>query len=103
MPRSSRGATCRVAARHRTASLRSDPAGGDPGGTPMWLLGRVRPAELPAVGRPPEGDPNGRSGRSSTLALLRPGVLLALRFLALSLHARLLVVLASASLGEDAA
>jgi hypothetical protein len=30
------------------------------------------------------------------------GVLLALRFLALALHARLLVVLASASLGEDA-
>src|SRR5204863_1707434 len=33
---------------------------------------------------------------------LRPGVLLALRFLALALHARLLVMLASASLGEDA-
>src|SRR4029077_12771562 len=38
-------------------------------------------------------------GRS---AGLRPGVLLALRFLALPLHARLLVVLAPASLGEDA-
>src|SRR2546423_2109627 len=37
------------------------------------------------------------------LALLRAGVLLALRFLALPLHARLLVVLASASLGEDPA
>src|SRR4051812_33012436 len=37
------------------------------------------------------------------LALLRAGVLLALRFLALPLHARLLVVLAPASLGEDAA
>src|SRR4051794_30623513 len=36
------------------------------------------------------------------LALLRAGVLLALRFLALPLHARLLVVLAAASLGEDA-
>src|SRR4051795_4955792 len=33
---------------------------------------------------------------------LRSGVLLALRFLALALHARLLVVLAAASLGEDA-
>src|SRR3954466_11220204 len=37
------------------------------------------------------------------LALLRAGVLLALRFLALPLHARLLVVLATASLGEDPA
>src|SRR4051812_23549554 len=37
------------------------------------------------------------------LALLRAGVLLALRFLALPLHARLLVMLAAASLGEDAA
>src|SRR3954464_12421157 len=37
------------------------------------------------------------------LALLRAGVLLALRFLALPLHARLLVVLASTSLGEDPA
>src|SRR5262245_9048874 len=36
------------------------------------------------------------------LALGRPCVLLALRFLALPLHARLLVVLAPASLGEDA-
>src|SRR5439155_25525760 len=36
------------------------------------------------------------------LALRRPCVLLALRFLALPLHARLLVVLAPASLGEDA-
>src|ERR1051325_6497660 len=36
-------------------------------------------------------------------ALLRAGVLLALRFLALPLHARLLVVLAPASLGENAA
>src|SRR5580765_2180126 len=36
------------------------------------------------------------------LALRRPCVLLALRFLPLPLHARLLVVLASASLGEDA-
>src|SRR5436190_4064439 len=33
---------------------------------------------------------------------LRPGVLLALRFLALALHARLLVMLAATSLGEDA-
>src|SRR4051794_13486893 len=37
------------------------------------------------------------------LALLCAGVLLALRFLALPLHARLLVVLATASLGEDPA
>src|SRR3954466_2581805 len=37
------------------------------------------------------------------LALLRAGVLLALRFLALPLHARLLVVLAATSLGEDPA
>src|SRR5512135_3460284 len=35
-------------------------------------------------------------------ALRRPRVLLALGFLALALHARLLVVLAAASLGEDA-
>src|SRR3954468_50813 len=37
------------------------------------------------------------------LALLRAGVLLALRFLALPLHRRLLVVLTTASLGEDPA
>src|SRR5918911_3576563 len=50
---------------------------------------------------PRAGAPRAQSG--GCLALLRPGVLLALRFLALPLHARLLVVLASASLGEDAA
>ena len=44
--------------------------------------------------------PDGRPARS---ALLRAGVLLALRFLALPLHARLLVVLATASLRENAA
>src|SRR5829696_10567093 len=44
----------------------------------------------------------GRSRPSSRSALRRPCVLLALRFLALPLHARLLVVLATASLGEDA-
>src|SRR5204862_3782627 len=45
-----------------------------------------------------------RRGASPVLgsALRRPCVLLALRFLALPLHARLLVVLAPASLGEDA-
>src|SRR6185503_13860796 len=42
----------------------------------------------------------GRDRRGLTLR--RPCVLLALRFLALPLHARLLVVLATASLGEDA-
>src|SRR4029078_8925284 len=41
-------------------------------------------------------------GRQLRSALRRPCVLLALRFLALPLHARLLVVLAAASLGEDA-
>src|SRR5215208_2941003 len=40
--------------------------------------------------------------RPNRLAQLLAGVLLALRFLALPLHARLLVMLASASLGEDA-
>src|SRR5690349_21103370 len=44
----------------------------------------------------------GRSRPSARSALRRSRVLLALRFLALPLHARLLVVLASASLGEDA-
>src|SRR6478736_1144545 len=44
----------------------------------------------------------GRSRPSAVSALRRPCVLLALRFLALPLHARLLVVLAPASLGEDA-
>src|SRR5688500_13938296 len=38
---------------------------------------------------------------ASRSALLRAGVLLALGFLALALHARLLVVLATASLRED--
>src|SRR5438552_3602525 len=42
-------------------------------------------------------------GQPGGLGLRRPGVLLALRFLALALDARLLVVLATASLGEDAA
>src|SRR5215208_4274399 len=41
--------------------------------------------------------------RPNRLAQLLSGVLLALRFLALPLHARLLVMLASASLGEDSA
>src|SRR6186997_192555 len=42
-------------------------------------------------------------GVETTPALTLSGGLLALRFLALALHARLLVVLTSASLGEDAA
>src|SRR5215210_2400766 len=48
---------------------------------------------------------DGTSGETPAgcLALLRAGVLLALRFLALPLHARLLVVLAPASLGEHPA
>ena len=51
-------------------------------------------------GRVALGSPGSSAlGRS---ALRRPCVLLALRFLALPLHARLFVVLASASLGEDA-
>src|SRR4026208_170426 len=45
---------------------------------------------------------SGRARPSGRSALVRPCVLLALRFLALPLHARLLVVLAAASLGEDA-
>src|SRR5206468_10012223 len=45
----------------------------------------------------------GRVDGSFGSAGLRSGVLLALGFLALALHARLLVVLAPASLGEDAA
>src|SRR3982751_965417 len=44
-----------------------------------------------------------RAGPWGCLAYLRAGVLLALRFLALPLHARLLVVLAATSLGEDPA
>src|SRR4051794_19996934 len=44
----------------------------------------------------------GRSRPSARSALRRSRVLLALRFLALPLHARLLVVLAAAGLGEDA-
>src|SRR6185369_17253501 len=44
----------------------------------------------------------GRSRPSARSALRRSRVLFALRFLALPLHARLLVVLATAGLGEDA-
>src|SRR5215831_4215490 len=64
---------------------------------------------------PGQRSTRGRPGRAGLLGLatddrvvdvasagLRPGVLLALGFLALALHARLLVVLAAASLGEDA-
>src|SRR3990167_9481179 len=54
---------------------------------PLWTSGR-----LLTFGR---SQPSGRS------ALRRSGVLLALGFLALALHAGLLVVLAAASLGED--
>src|SRR3970282_1185984 len=43
----------------------------------------------------------GRSQPSGRSALRRSGVLLALGFLALALHAGLLVVLAAASLGKD--
>src|SRR3954469_13026855 len=50
----------------------------------------------------PRGTGGWRSGRARS-ADLRSGVLLALRFLALALHGGLLVVLAAASLGEDAA
>src|SRR4051794_17915104 len=50
----------------------------------------------------PRGTGGWRSGRARS-ADLRSGVLLALRFLALALHRWLLVVLAPASLGEDAA
>src|SRR3954453_13738657 len=69
--------------------------------TGIGTFGRGRPglACLPGTSlrwrAPPKPTPAG-------LALRRPCVLLALRFLALPLHARLLVVLASASLGEDA-
>src|SRR5436853_477448 len=55
-----------------------------------------------AVMAPREGAHLARGPRGC-LALRRAGVLLALRFLALPLHARLLVVLAAASLGEDPA
>src|SRR5512146_2271392 len=48
------------------------------------------------------GSAPGVDPRRSISALGRPRVLLALRFLALALHAWLLVVLASARLGEDA-
>src|SRR5258706_11500607 len=46
--------------------------------------------------------PGARVERAFSSADRGSGVLLALRFLALALHARLLVVLATASLGEDA-
>src|SRR4051794_5311666 len=48
------------------------------------------------------GNAAGLGTRGPASADRRSGVLLALRFLALPLHARLLVVLATASLGEDA-
>src|SRR3954449_8817007 len=56
----------------------------------------------------PRGDRSRSPGRAIRRvavrsALRRTRVLLALRFLALPLHARLLVMLAAASLGEDAA
>src|SRR5215212_6722332 len=72
-------------------------SGGSPGN--RWGWRAVRSVWLDRVG----GDHGiGRSPPSSRSALRRPCVLLALRFLALPLHARLLVVLAAASLGEDA-
>src|SRR5688572_4249832 len=59
--------------------------------TGSWHLGRCSPA----------GDAGGTD--LSRSACLRSGVLLALCFLALALDARLLVMLASASLREDSA
>ena len=52
----------RVASQHVTGPHRCGQilAGGDPGGTPMWLLGRVRPAELS------RGRDDRRSGSEST-------------------------------------
>src|ERR671936_2941344 len=58
--------------------------------TGIGTFGRDRPGSAPRTCWPRD------------LALRRPCVLLALRFLALPLHARLLVVLAPAGLGEDA-
>src|SRR5687767_7860987 len=57
---------------------------------------------MEVAGRRSRCDASDGPGRPSRSALRRSRVLLALRFLALPLHARLLVVLAAASLGEDA-
>src|SRR5687767_6658647 len=57
---------------------------------------------MEVAGRRSRCDASDGPGRPSRSALRRSRVLLALRFLALPLHARLLVVLATASLGEDA-
>ena len=69
----------------------------------FWHLGRGGPPRTRwAAGGPAGIRLDVRPGWARS-ADLRSGVLLALGFLALALHRRLLVVLASASLGEDAA
>ena len=68
-------------------------------GSPVRHLGGGCPRRTPSRRRAS----GGRGRRSATQPWRRSRVLLALRFLALALHARLLVVLAAASLGEDAA
>src|SRR5512141_590852 len=74
-----------------------------------WLLGCHGIGDAVPASCADGGEPGSRSrstrgvGRRSDSALARACVLLALRFLALPLHRRLLVVLAPASLGEDAA
>ena len=92
----------RDAARHRRASRRRCRPGCDLEGTPVWHLGRAGHRDR---GGPPMGPRGtGAAGRAEARSAdLRSGVLLALRFLALALHGGLLVVLAPASLGEDAA
>src|SRR5580765_8071646 len=81
-----------IRSRRDTGMATSGGGGSSPGqrSTAPNALGarieRALPARSPEIGSADRGS----------------GVLLALRFLALALHARLLVVLASASLGEDA-
>src|SRR2546426_6148034 len=82
-----------IRSRRDTGMATSGGGGSSPGqrSTSRDALGRAL-AGASADGGPSAG---GSAG-------LRSGVLLTLRFLALPLHARLLVMLAAASLGEDA-
>src|SRR5262245_22388822 len=66
-----------------------------------WIRSRRDTGSGTSGALPPVGDAGGTD--LSRSACLRSGVLLALGFLALALHAGLLIVLAATSLGEDPA
>ena len=88
---------CRASARHPVAWRSSGLPGVDLRGSPVAPGRSARETRRWGSGPTDVGRP------SSLRCLVLAGGLLALRFLALALHARLLVVLASSSLREDAA